>query len=56
MKKYVYLLIMAFLAIHILSCSNGDESEEMSDDINASTRLSQGNKINGGHNTAFPRE
>lgn len=51
MKKYVYLLIMAFLAIQIQSCSNGDESEEMSDDINASTRLSQGNKINGGHNT-----
>ena len=42
---------MAFLAIQFQSCSSGDESEEMSDDINASTRLSQGNKINGGHNT-----
>ena len=56
MKKYVYLLIMAFLAIQFQSCSNGDESEEMSDDINASTRLSQGNKIKGGGHNNAPTE
>lgn len=60
MKKYVYLLIMAFLAIQFQSCSSGDEdstdinlSEMMLDIIAKTTREQVNEQIKGGgHNNA----
>lgn len=52
MKKYVYLLAMAFIAIQFLSCSSGDDdSAIMPDSTDSSTRI-QKSKIPGGGNTA----
>lgn len=60
MKKYIYLLIMAFLAIPFQSCSNGDDDSEdinlsdmMLDIIGKTTRLQVEEQIKGGgHNNA----
>ncbi len=60
MKKYVYLLIMAFLAIQFQSCSSGDEdtagtnlSDMMLDIIGKTTRNQVNEQIKGGgHNNA----
>ena len=60
MKKYVYLLIMALLAIPFQSCSSGDEdtagtnlSDMMLDIIGKTTRNQVNEQIKGGgHNNA----